>query len=267
MLMEAKHNILFFFQAVKTSILSAAAYKVNFVIQTVFMMINNSSFLLFWSVVFSVNKGNMKGIVYQDILLLWSIPVISFGVCYFFFGGVENLNTFIISGQLDSFLLQPKNPLINVLTSKCIFSAFGDLLYGLIIGIVATNGNIFKFLIVVFFGTFGSVFYIATEVILRSLSVFLKDTGQIADKYKNSLLTTFSSYPENIFKSGLKLLLYSVIPVAYISYLPIKLVNYFQLKYAISIIIAGFIYLMIAYRVFSLSLKYYESGNSISMKN
>lgn len=266
MLMVVKNNFKFFLQAIKVSIMSAMEYKTSFVIQTIFMFINNGFFLVFWNVIFSVNNGLVNGVGFNNILLLWSIPVISYGVTYFFFGGVVNINTFIITGQMDSYMLQPKYPLLNVLTSKCSFSACGDLIYGMVIGAIATDFNLKRIFVILVFGIFGSIFYISTEVILRSLSVWLKDTEKIANRYKDSLLTTFSSYPEQIFSKGVKMLLYTVIPAAYISYLPMKLVYTFEFKYVCLIVLIGLLYLSVAIIIFNKAMKCYESGNIIAMK-
>jgi len=246
--------------------MSAVEYKTSFLIQTIFMFLNNGFFLVFWNVVFSLNDNNMNGVVFDNILLLWSIPVISYGMTYFFFGGVTNINTYIITGQMDSYMLQPKYLLINVLTSKCIFSAFGDIIYGVVIGCIATKFDIKKLFIVISSGIFGSVFYISTEIILRSISVWLKDTEKIASKYKDTLLTTFSSYPEQIFSKGVKLILYTIVPSAYISYLPIKLINKFNFKNASLILVVGLVYLILAIIIFNRAMRSYESGNNISMK-
>ena len=48
MLMEVKNNIRYFFNAVKIGIKSAMAYKVSFLVQVIFMVINNFFFLIFW---------------------------------------------------------------------------------------------------------------------------------------------------------------------------------------------------------------------------
>lgn len=266
MLMAVKNNLRFFLQAVKVSIMSAAEYKTSFIIQTVFMFINNGFFLIFWNVVFTVNDGSMNGVSFNNILYLYSIPVISYGVAFFFFGGVVNINQFIITGQMDSFMLQPKYPLLNVLTSKCNFSACGDIIYGIVIGMIATKGNIWHLILIIILGTFGSIFHISTEIIFRSISVWLKDTERIATVYTHSLLTTFSTYPEQIFGAGTKVLLYTVIPAAYIAYLPIRIIEAFNIWYIVLIFVIGILYMLISILVFNRAMKSYESGNSISMK-
>ena len=113
MLMEVKNNIRYFFDALKVSIKSAMAYKVSFIIQTVFMFINNIFFLIFWAVVFS-KTGNNTDITFNNVLYLWSFSALSYGIAYFFFAGVQKINDYIITGAMDSFLLQPKNILLNV---------------------------------------------------------------------------------------------------------------------------------------------------------
>ena len=52
MLTEVRNNIRYLFDALKISIKSAMAYKVSFLVQTIFMFFNNASFLIFWALPF-----------------------------------------------------------------------------------------------------------------------------------------------------------------------------------------------------------------------
>ena len=270
MLMAVKNvisNLKFFWIATKCSVKSSMEYKISFLVQSIFMFINNGFWLIFWLVIFNTNGDNINGVTFDTILYLWSIPVISFGVAYFFFGGSDNINKYIISGQMDSYMLQPKHPLFNILTSKCNFSAFGDLMYGIVLGLIVVKFNILHFLLILILGVFGAIFYISTAIILRSLSVWLGDTELIAKKYNDSLLTTFSIYPEQLFSGILKVLLYTVIPVGYMAYMPMNIVMKFNLLRFLCIIISGVIYITLAVFVFNKAMKSYESGNTISMRN
>lgn len=266
MLTEVKNNIRYFFNAIKISIKSAMAYKVSFLVQTIFMAINNVFFLIFWGVVFS-NTGSDSGITFNNVLYLWSFSTISYGFAYFFFGGIQKINDYIITGAMDSYMLQPKNVLLNVATSKCNFSAFGDLLYGVVVAFIASGGDIGKVLIVLLIGMFGSIFFISTEVMARSISVWIGDTKTIANRYVEMLLITFSTYPENIFKTGIKVMLYTVVPVAYLAYLPANLMESFNIYSLLLIIAVGLIYGSLAILVFNKAMKNYESGNGMAMKN
>ncbi len=270
MLMVAKsilNNLRFFVKAVKCSIKSAMEYKISFITQSIFMFLNNGVWLLFWGIIFNVNGSDINGVTFNSILYLWSLPVISFGIGYFFFGGMDNISNYIISGQMDSYMLQPKHPLLNVLTSKCNFSAFGDLIYGLIIGLFAVNFDIVRYIILILLGVLGSTIYISTSVIFRSISVWFGDTDVIAKKYTDTLLTTFSIYPEQIFSSTIKIILYTVIPVGYMAFMPINFVITFNIIYLIYTIIGCIVFMIVAIIVFNKAMKCYESGNTISMRN
>lgn len=270
MLMEVKNimnNFKFFINATYCSVKSAMEYRLSFFIQSIFMFINNGFWLLFWAIIFNANGSNINGVNMDTMLYLWSIPVISFGVAFFFFGGAENISSYIISGQMDSYMLQPKHPLLNILTSKCNFSAFGDLIYGLVLGFIVVDFDLLKFLLIIIFGIFGSIFYVATSIIIRSLSTWLGDTDVIASKYNDTLLTTFSIYPEKIFDGVMKVLLYTVIPVAYFAYMPINIVINFNLTQLLIVFAVGIVYMIIAVLVFNKAMKSYESGNTISMRN
>lgn len=266
MLMEVKNNIRYLLQAIKISIKSAMAYKVSFFIQTIFMFINNASFLIFWMVVFSHTPKDVS-FTFSNVLYIWAFSAISYGITYFFFSGIQKINEYIISGAMDSYLLQPKNILLNVATSKSSFAACGDILYGIFISFIASGGDIGKVIVVVLLGAFGSVFFFSSEVFFRSLAVWLGDTNMLANRYCEMLLITFSTYPENIFKTGIKVILYTIVPVAYLSYLPADIVETFSMKKLLVIIIIGIIYMLIAIKTFYKALKNYESGNSIAMKD
>lgn len=267
MLTEVKNNILYFFNALKVSIKSAMAYKVSFVIQALFMMFNNLFFLIVWKVILN-NTPGQTDISFNGILYLWSISTMAFGIAYFFFGGIKNINEYILNGTMDSFILQPKNLYLNVISSKCRFSACGDFIYGLVLAFIVTGCNIPKVLLLIIFSIIGSTFFISTEVIFRSLTVWLGDTNSLASRYTETLLITFSTYPENIFSTGIKVLLYTIVPVAYLDYLPIRmLTSSFSLPLFLIILLVSIIYVLLSIYMFKRAMKNYESGNNMSMKD
>ena len=138
MLTEVKNTLKYIFASLKCNIKAALEYKKSFIIQTVFMIVNNLFFLIYWIVVFSINDGDLNGLVMKDILLLWTLPNGAWGIANFFFGGLRDIDKLIITGGLDSYLLQPKNLIVSIATSRCNFGSCGDLLYGLVLGIIVS---------------------------------------------------------------------------------------------------------------------------------
>lgn len=263
--MEVKNNFRYIRRAIKCNLKSIVEYKTSFILQTIFMFVNNGFFLIFWNIVFSINNNQTNGIEMKEIYYLWSIPTISYGISYFLFGGIANIGKNIITGGLDSYLTQPKNVFINIATSKCDFSAYGDLLYGLVIGVAASN-NIFDYFKILGYSLLGSIIFIATMTIIRSLAVFVGDIDDIAERYEHTFLINFSVYPEEIFGKFIKFMLYTIVPAGYIVHLPIKLIRSFSIAKFLILIIAIAIYVIIAIIMFKKALKNYESGNAMALK-
>ena len=145
--------------SVAYNIKSNVSNRKSFIIQTVAMFINNFVFLIFWKILFSNKGGDINGVGMNDIMYLWSIPTIGFGIVFFCFGGIETLVNDIIEGTMDIYITKPKNSLISQLTSRSVLSAMGDLLFGLFIGFIAVQGNIFKFILIIYTEYYPRLYY------------------------------------------------------------------------------------------------------------
>lgn len=265
MLMVVKKNINFFVIALITNLKSILVYKVSFLIQSIFMMINNSFLVLFWVKIFQ-NGNKITAFSFNDILSLWAISTIAYGITYFFFGGVIQINRYIIDCTMDSYMLQPKSILLNVILSKSDFSACGDVLFGIIVIVIVYSKNLSSILFFIFFGIFGSVYFLSTDIILRSISVWIGDTEKLSDRYIHTLLASFSTYPEQIFPKTLRAILYTIVPAGLLAYLPVNLLSNFSILKLFLYIASGIIYLLLAIYVFNKAIKNYNSGNCFGLK-
>lgn len=267
MLTAVKRYFRFFKESMKCNFKSIAEYKSSFLVQTIFMFLNNGFFLLFWSVVIGVSGDKAGDITMDEILYLWSLPVISFGVAFFFFGGIRELGRYILEGTLDVYLTQPKNVILNVMCSGMEFAAAGDLLYGIVIGLIATDFNILRFGLLFILGALGAVFYICMETIIRLLTIFIGNTDNVEHTYMNTLMINFSTYPSEIYTKVIKFLIYTVIPSAYISFVPIDFVMTLDIKCLLYFFGAMIVFVVITAGLTKFALKRYESGNSIALRS
>lgn len=265
MLTEVKNNLRFLFQSLKCNILSAIEYKKSFLVQVIFMFINNGFFLVFWNVVFAKSGGSLTNIEMKDIYILWAISTMSWGVALFFFGGVSRLNEYIITGKLDTFILQPKNMFLNIATSFSDFGAAGDFIYGLLMAILG-SGNILEFIEICLFVIPATIITICVHILIRILAIWLGDVENITHIYMFSLYVTFSTYPEQIFSKVLKVLFYTVVPVGYLVYMPMKIIGNFNLKLLITVILFTIFITIFTTFIFKKAMKKYESGNVMALK-
>lgn len=266
MLTEVKKYLKFIKMSIIKNMKAAAEYRKSFIIQTIFMFINNFFFLIFWYIVFNISGNNIEGIEMNDILYLWSVPTMAYGIAFFFFGGTQKLGDYILNGGIDILLLQPKNVIINALLSSSDFSAFGDLLYGFLIGLFAVQFNIPRMLLLIVLACVSSLFFVCTNVILRVISVWIGDTSNIEHIYTNTLLISFCTYPENIFPKVVKFLMYTVIPAGYIAFIPINIIALYNFSLLLILIPVAIIYILLTILICQKALKRYESTNNILLR-
>ena len=118
--------------AVKYNIMREMLNKVTFLTNIGFMVLNNAAFILQWMILFHI-KEDIGGYTMREVMLLWGLAASTFGLSRILFARAFSLPDLIVSGKLDSYLVQPKNVLLSVITSATNTSAIGDLLYGLIL--------------------------------------------------------------------------------------------------------------------------------------
>ncbi|MBR6033829.1 MAG: ABC-2 family transporter protein [Clostridia bacterium] len=265
MLTEVRNNLNFILKNWKYTFLASFEYKKSFFAQIIFMIINNGFFLIFWQTVFAINDNQINGFSYKDILFMWAIVPAAYGVANIFFGGLNELNRYIINGELDAFCIQPKNIFLNVATSKCIVSAIGDLVYGVAVACFAIS-SIRELALYILFVFTGTVLFICTKTIIMMLGIWIGDAETIAHIYENNLLINFSSYPESIFKTWVRVIMYTVVPAAYMAHMPVSLINSFDIKMLGIVFISVVVYILLTVLIFKKGMKRYESGSGIGLR-
>ena len=153
MLMEVKNQLKVIFMSIKYNIMKQMINKVTFITNIGFMILNNSSFIIQWIILFSL-KNEIGGYTIKEVILLWGIASGVFGISHILFYKAFDMSDLIINGKIDSFLVQPKNVLLSVITSDSSISAIGDLLYGYICLFIygVTLQNILLFTVFIFTG-------------------------------------------------------------------------------------------------------------------
>ena len=263
MLMEVKNQIKVIFLSIKYNIMRQMENKVTFITNILFMILNNASFILQWVILFSL-KEEIGGYTIKEVVLLWGIASGIFGVAHIVFSKAFEISDLIINGKLDTFLVQPKNVFLSVITSETRISAIGDLIYGYIC-LFIYGISINNFLLYTLFLITGGIIVSAFASILGSLSFWIVRGDIISDSLTNMMLN-FATYPGTIFKDGVRILFYTVIPLGISNYIPVDTIIKFNIgNLAIVIIFTIFITIM-AFTIFYKGLKRYSSSNLMSSR-
>ena len=248
------------------NIKESVSNKKSFIIQTIAMFINNFVFIFFWQILFNNKGGSINGINIQDILYLWSIPTIGYGIAFFCFGGVDRLCRDIIDGNLDIYLTKPKHSLISVLTSSSILSAMGDLLFGVFIGMIAVNFNPLKILAILVLGLIAGILTTSIITSVKLLCFWLGDISNATQKYTHSLFITLTIYPERMFPQIIKVVMYTAIPAAYVAHVPVSLMKEFSISGILIMLGATVFFVTTMFTLYSKGIKNYESGNGVTRR-
>lgn len=258
MLMAVKNQFKITLLSIKYAIMREMLNKTTFITNVVFMILNNSSFLIQWIVLFSLKKS-IGGYTLKQVLLLWGIAASVYGVAHFLFKKAFYLSETINNGKLDTFIVQPKNILLSAITTDVEPSAIGDIIYGYIL-LIIYGINIYNFLLFTLFSICGGLIITSISIILNSLSFWIQKSDIIAETGTN-LMTTFSTYPDGIFKGITKILLYTIIPVGISVYIPIKVISKFNIYLTLLVIVVTALFVLLAFKVFYAGLKKYSSSN------
>ena len=258
MLTEVKNQAKISYLTIKYALIREMLNKTTFITNIVFMILNNASFIIQWLVLYSL-KSNVGGYSFKEVLLLWAVAASTFGVSRFFFKKAFNLADVINTGKLDTYLVQPKNVLISCITTDITPSAIGDLLYGYII-LFIYGFTIKRFILFTIFSILGGLILTSISIILSSLSFWFDKTDVITDT-GNSLATQFATYPDGIFAGVVKLLLYTIIPVGIINYIPVQLLINFNSYLFLIVILVTILFITLAFIIFYKGLKRYSSSN------
>jgi ABC-2 type transport system permease protein len=239
-------------------------YRANFLVQTFGMMLNNAAFAFFWAVLIG-KVGNVGGYGFADVMLIWALVSSSFGLSHAAFGNVRSIGQIVQRGELDLYLLQPKDVLLNVLASRTVVSAWGDFAYGFLVlallpGLSPGRFALFAVLIVI-----GAAIFTATFAAAESLCFFLGDATGISGAVTEFMLS-FSLYPESIFGRGMRWVFYTILPSAYIAYVPLAAMKALDWGLIPPLLGIACLYAAASYGFFRLGLRRYESGNQMGAR-
>ena len=258
MLTAAKNQLKISILSIKYAIMREMLNKVTFLSNIFFMILNNACFIIQWIILYSI-KDNIGGYSIKQVYILWGIAAGTYGVAHFFFKSAFSLSETINNGKLDSYLVQPKNVLLTAITTDVEPSALGDILYGYIM-LFLSGITISKFILFTILSILGGITLTSISIILGSLSFWFLKTDMITSTH-HSLMTSFATYPEGIFKGIVKIILFTIVPVGLVNYIPIRLLTEFNIYLFTIVFLITVFSTILSYTIFSNGLKKYSSSN------
>lgn len=257
-------SLLFFFQLLSTSIKSSMSVRGAFLLETSLMMANNLIFFSVWWIFFR-QFHNIGGWHIREMTLMMAIGTGAYGVMLICFGGCRQLSRTIVTGDLDPFMTQPKDLLIHLISSRSLAKGWGHLMTTFVLVLLEGLYDIPTLTLILIGVLSGSIIFTSMTIIVHSLAFWLGPVESLAQKYSESLFL-LALYPTHIYSGFLNLIMFTLIPAGIIGYLPVELVREFTWLKLTVLIGCSLTFWGIAYSIFYLGLKRYESGNQFGSR-
>jgi ABC-2 type transport system permease protein len=263
MITRLRSEIGFVGHLVRLNLASLMEYRASFLTQAIGMFLNNGIYFVFWLLFFD-RFSEIRGYQIEQIYLLFAIVALGWGLAFTIAGNASRLAGMVAEGRLDYYLTLPRPVLPHLLFSRMDAFSVGDLTFGVIAYLFTGRFDPFSILFFLACSVFVAVICAAFYATAGCLSFFIGNASQWSFYLSNTLIT-FSLYPFGLFQGWVRLLLFTLIPSAFIGAVPVEIVETHSLVLLGGLAGAAVISVLVLGIIFKLGLRRYESGSAINV--
>ncbi len=254
----------FLFAVWKTNLLSIMEYRVPFLTQVIGMMLNDFFYFAIWIIFFQRFK-DVRGWGISDMYITYGVLASAFGLVALLFGNAFTLSDIINNGRLDYYLSLPRPVLLHTIASRTIASGMGDFTYGFLS--FALSGQfswdgLLRFILAMLLA---ATVFAAFLILVQSLAFWMGVISNFTNFLVNAIIT-FGIYPTTLFDNYAKLILFTIIPAAFVGAVPAEFIRSFSWQTLAELLAGAIIFLFLAIGLFRLGLRRYESGSAIQVE-
>jgi ABC-2 type transport system permease protein len=248
----------------QTNLQSIMEYRVAFLTQVIGMMLNDFIYFAIWIIFFDRFK-EVRGWGIHDMYITYGILASGVGIAEFLFGNAFVLSDIISQGRLDYYLSLPRPVLLHTIASRTMAVGMGDFTYGFLSyglsGQFSWDG-LLRFIVA---AILGAIIFTAFLVSVQSLAFWMGRVSNFSSFIFNAVIT-FGIYPITLFDNYAKLILFTVIPAAFIGAVPAAFIVSFSWWSLLELLAGAVIFLILALTIFRVGLRRYESGSAIQVE-
>jgi len=243
---------------------SIMEYRVAFLTQMVGMMLNDFMYFAIWIIFFQRFK-DVNGWGVGDMYITYGILASAFGLVALLFGNAFTLSDIINNGRLDYYLSLPRPVLLHAVASRTIASGMGDFTYGFLSYALSGQFSWDGLLRFVLAMLLAATVFVSFLILVQSLAFWMGVISNLSNLFVNAMIT-FGIYPITMFDSYAKLILFTLIPAAFMGAVPAAFIRSFTWQTLAELLAGAVVFLFLAVTIFRLGLRRYESGSSIQVE-
>lgn len=245
----------------RTAFSDAFAKRASFWTQLTIMAVNDVAWVVFWLIFFG-RVGTVRGWDADLVLLLFAVLTTGAGLVLGLLSNSRRIPALVADGDLDEVLSLPVSPLPHLLVRRIDAVNLGDVAFGLVLFAVAGGPTPARMLTFVA-GAAASALLLTGFLVAAGSLVFFIGRGQAGDLGLHAILL-FASYPADVFAGYTRTMLYTVVPAAFVSAVPARLIAEFDAGDAFLLTGASLGFATLGVVMFTLGLRRYTSSSAWS---
>lgn len=259
-----------YFQMVAASIRAQIQYRYAFFMNILgWTMSYAGTAVTMWVMLHSFQS--LEGWTLWELIFLFALAVLSWGVCVLFFFHFRSLDQYILNGTFDRFLVRPIHPFFHFMAMKFDIGAFGQLLFSIIAVSIAYYQLQLHWTMAqwgVFFGAvIGGTFIQGGILVLISALAFWTTRSERFYWVVMFPAKSMMNYPLTLYPRILQWTVIFVLPFAFVNYLPALLLlgkthPFFSSNWGSLSAVVGIVFFWICFRIWMLGLDRYKSTGS-----
>ena len=184
------------------------------------------SFNVFLGVYFMMERfHSVKGFTFNEVLLCFSIVLMSFAIAECFFRGFDLFDRMIGNGEFDRILVQPRAPMFQVLASKIELTKLGRLLQAVVMLVIGlSQGTVkwdfFRVIAMILMIIGGTVVFSGLYILYAGICFFTLEGLEAMNIFTDGA-REYGKYPVSIYGKGVLTFCSYIIPFALFQYYPL----------------------------------------------
>jgi ABC-2 type transport system permease protein len=241
----------------RAAFLEAATNRRALASQMTVMIVNDGVWIVFWALFFH-RVGDLGGWDLDGIILLQAVLTAAGGITLGLLSNARRVGALAVDGGLDAVLTLPVNALGHVLLRRVEPTNLGDLAFGIALFAVAGHPTPARTALFVGVVVASATLMTGFLVLTGSLAFFAgrSEGGELG--FHAMLL--LGAYPVDVFAGAAKVLVYTVVPAAFVSTVPARLVDDFDGGQALALLGVAGVVALAAWATFTAGLRRYTSG-------
>jgi len=258
-----KKRVLLYFTYLKINIKEVEMYSWDFLFGIIAIFINYIAELLSLYFIFEL-VPEINGWDREQMLLMYGISVTGFSLWSCFFINTITLPYYLKRGEFDRFLVRPIQPIVQIMLDGFDEDAWGDLIVGIfVLGIAGYRLNIGLSSVPLVLVTVvsGCFVYAGLSILLSTISFFTINQADVANLTIE--IKEIAKYPMTIYPRIMQVVFTFLIPIAFVSFIPSKMIldqgNWY---FYFMIPAVAFVFYSLSKKIWCIGVRHYESTGS-----